>query len=224
MQKFFPMRSSVIDLWETIPAMRIAGQGFVPPRQRRNLKRWTEIEAERAEQVKVAQAWRNEAIKDGWLPEVLYAQESIMQSCKMRKANYYCHFIARPSIRTDSEKDSWTLGGGDVHCWAEDKMQIPVPLIYPGWQYFLDAPNTCPHCHRGPNRPFFEEEPPCAYCGPGRLTGLPGNACENCMNTGLAYPELREPVKTMPYSFTGRACAECIPALRMRHERPGWND
>lgn len=29
----------------------------------------------------------------------------------------------------------------------------------------------------------------CEYCGPGILTGLPGNACENCMNTGLKYPE-----------------------------------
>lgn len=27
---------------------------------------------------------------------------------------------------------------------------------------------------------------PCPYCG---FTGLPGNACENCMNTGLAHPE-----------------------------------
>lgn len=26
---------------------------------------------------------------------------------------------------------------------------------------------------------------PCEYCGPGKSTGLPGNACENCMNTGL---------------------------------------
>jgi hypothetical protein len=26
---------------------------------------------------------------------------------------------------------------------------------------------------------------PCQYCGPGVRTGLPGNACENCMNTGV---------------------------------------
>lgn len=29
---------------------------------------------------------------------------------------------------------------------------------------------------------------PCEYCGDGKRTGLPGNACENCMNTGLKYP------------------------------------
>lgn len=29
----------------------------------------------------------------------------------------------------------------------------------------------------------------CEYCDDGTLTGLPGNACENCMNTGLKYPE-----------------------------------
>lgn len=32
------------------------------------------------------------------------------------------------------------------------------------------------------------EREPCEYCGPGKTTGLPGNACENCMNTGLKYP------------------------------------
>ena len=26
---------------------------------------------------------------------------------------------------------------------------------------------------------------PCQYCQHGQITGLPGNACENCMNTGL---------------------------------------
>src|SRR5512147_1736757 len=30
---------------------------------------------------------------------------------------------------------------------------------------------------------------PCPYCSDGKRTGLPGNACENCMNTGLAHPE-----------------------------------
>lgn len=30
--------------------------------------------------------------------------------------------------------------------------------------------------------------PNCEYCGPGVSTGLPGNACENCMNTGLKNP------------------------------------
>jgi len=29
---------------------------------------------------------------------------------------------------------------------------------------------------------------PCPYCADGARTGLPGNACENCMNTGLKYP------------------------------------
>lgn len=32
----------------------------------------------------------------------------------------------------------------------------------------------------------------CGYCGEGRYTGLPSNACENCMNTGYAYPNRAE--------------------------------
>ena len=30
----------------------------------------------------------------------------------------------------------------------------------------------------------------CEYCGPGKHSGLPGGACENCMNTGLKSPPL----------------------------------
>lgn len=29
----------------------------------------------------------------------------------------------------------------------------------------------------------------CEYCDAGKRTGLASNACENCMNTGLKYPE-----------------------------------
>lgn len=35
-------------------------------------------------------------------------------------------------------------------------------------------------------------EAPCEYCGPGMIGGLPGNACENCMNTGLKYPKAKD--------------------------------
>jgi hypothetical protein len=30
---------------------------------------------------------------------------------------------------------------------------------------------------------------PCEYCGEGKRSGLPSNACENCMNTGLKFLE-----------------------------------
>lgn len=36
----------------------------------------------------------------------------------------------------------------------------------------------------------YPSNEPCEYCGPGKLSGLPGNACENCMNTGLKYPKI----------------------------------
>ena len=29
-------------------------------------------------------------------------------------------------------------------------------------------------------------------------------------------------VETFRYSFAGRACEECLPALKAEHERPGW--
>jgi hypothetical protein len=35
---------------------------------------------------------------------------------------------------------------------------------------------------------------PCDYCGNGKRTGLPSNACENYMNSGLCYPEKEYPL------------------------------
>lgn len=32
------------------------------------------------------------------------------------------------------------------------------------------------------------------------------------------------PVETHRYSFAGRCCAECLPEMRAKHERPGWTD
>lgn len=32
------------------------------------------------------------------------------------------------------------------------------------------------------------KDEPCEYCSDGKRTGLPGNACENCMGTGLKNP------------------------------------
>lgn len=43
---------------------------------------------------------------------------------------------------------------------------------------------------------------PCEYCI-GKYTGLPGNACENCMNTGMRYPELDEPYSRSPGETVG---------------------
>jgi hypothetical protein len=38
---------------------------------------------------------------------------------------------------------------------------------------------------------WIDSRAACEYCGPGVYTGLPGNACENCMNTGDRDPEKR---------------------------------
>lgn len=39
--------------------------------------------------------------------------------------------------------------------------------------------------------------------------------CEECK---------RSDVDTFRYSFAGRACEECLPALKAEHERPGWTN
>lgn len=42
-------------------------------------------------------------------------------------------------------------------------------------------------------------------------TGL--RRCNNCG---------AEDVETQRYGFAGRCCADCLPAMRAEHERPGW--
>lgn len=50
-----------------------------------------------------------------------------------------------------------------------------------------------------------EAEPePCPYCN-GVYTGLPGNACENCMGTGLANPAAARDADAAPASEMGSA-------------------
>jgi hypothetical protein len=47
------------------------------------------------------------------------------------------------------------------------------------------------NCARLIRRKLME---PCPYCD-GKFTGLPGNACENCMNTGLIERTEKPPLK-----------------------------
>lgn len=48
--------------------------------------------------------------------------------------------------------------------------------------------HVCVPCDGKAGSQWLAEREPCEYCGPGKSTGLPGNACENCMNTGLKNP------------------------------------
>lgn len=58
---------------------------------------------------------------------------------------------------------------------------------------------------------------PCTYCGPGMRTGLPGNACENCMNTGLANPGA--PAAVLPVHSNVVALVPPAAKRTMRHVR-----
>lgn len=51
----------------------------------------------------------------------------------------------------------------------------------------------------------FKEPERCEYCGPGKHTGLPGGACENCMNTGYKYPERAEEYEAQRIAEMARA-------------------
>lgn len=55
--------------------------------------------------------------------------------------------------------------------------------------------------------------PPGAYSWEAIVAGT--RACNECGATD---------VDTFRYSFAGRCCAACLPAMRKKHEKPGWCD
>lgn len=59
-----------------------------------------------------------------------------------------------------------------------------------------------------------EQQEACEYCRPGKYTGLPGGACENCMNTGLKYPEQQEAQGAQ--AGDGRHCRSCGSRLMVK--------
>jgi len=73
------------------------------------------------------------------------------------------------------------FGGVEDKIWCKDKIIIKFDLK-PGEEKLsfnqLMQLYPCP-------------DEPCEYCGDGKFTGLPSNACENCMNTGLKYPKAK---------------------------------
>ncbi len=56
-------------------------------------------------------------------------------------------------------------------------------------------------------------KPPDEYSYPAIVAGV--RTCNACDASD---------VETFAYSFAGRACAACLPAMREQHEKPGWAD
>lgn len=204
MTRFYPLSGdNVGGLWTHVPGPRMVGARSVL-----NLPRWEAIARERDENRRITEIWRDAAIADGWLVSPTYASEALTSACTLyNEDGFHVNIITRPSKAPDMSDPVHyghpTLGGGSIHAWGPDRLQVPVPREYPGLQYFKDALVTCPHCHRGPNGPLFASS----------------------ASEAEEWPlHLREPVATLRYSFAGRACNDCAPRLRAVHEKPGWND
>lgn len=222
---FFPLPTSVNNLWRSVPNPNYRVPDH-PDRYHaqfsmRNLDVWQKLANERAQHIAITATWRDAAIADGWAMTPTYTHEDWSRACTLKRDGCEAHILTRsnrpelpelpPENRKDDGKLNVSLGTGEVTVWGSDRLQIPVPRIYPGWQYFQDALVTCPHCHRGPNARYFA----LAAAGPLGVTTL------------LNDPNLLEivsPVTTSRYSFAGRACEQCAPALRAATEQPGWND
>lgn len=204
--KFFPIPSSTKGLWiATGEINRLGGRESM-----RNEPRWREIGTERDKARTIVETWRDAAIADGWTFNPTYAHEDVNRAMTLQillasglkigttslNRLFKTHVISRPNVL---EGKDWSLGDGTINVFGPDDLQIKVPLIYPGKQYFVDALVTCQYCGNGPNRHYFKDPATGDY-------------------------DLCHPVATYRFSFAGRACRQCIPELQKVHERPGWND
>lgn len=197
---FFPIKARIDGL--TIDTgLRTRWGGHLT---KRNEARWIEIGAERDAARNVAERWRDSALNDGWTMRQTYVHEDVNRASTLQRlivphGLFKVHIITRPNVLSGEDKD-WSLGGGEISAWGPDDLSIKVPLEYPGLKYFADALVTCPHCHRGPNREYFQER------------------------DAVPFADEYNPVATRRYSFAGRTCDACAPALQKVHEREGWND
>lgn len=111
------------------------------------MARWEEIERERDKARAVAGAWRDLAIADGWTATPLYGHEPVDHAAKItHPSGFYGHVMTRPNKRPENERD-WSLGSGEVTIWAPDRLQIRVPLVYPGIEALIAATRECFNCN-----------------------------------------------------------------------------
>lgn len=209
---FFPIPLSLTEVWVATEEVDRLGR----PINKRDVEAWNKEAEERNKNIKVAQIWRDAALQDGWTMSPTYAHEDVNRMADLHLAlpaveagapplQYRAMVQSRPNEGDPADQNARdvSMGNGDINVWGPDGLTIPVPLIYPGQQYFKDALVTCPHCHRGPNGRYFA----------------------SCATEAEEWPaHLLTPVATFRYSFAGRTCKECAPALIAIHEKPGWND
>jgi len=87
----------------------------------------------------------------------------------------------------------------NIDVWLRDRHGWPVYWAWAAYVARVEPPPpsdpdsaTCT-CQRYPTHCANDcplhglDDPPCRYCQNGQLTGLPGNACENCMGTGVEH-------------------------------------
>lgn len=221
MTEFYPLPSSVDGLWVADGTQGMHGKRLV-----RNEKRFHEISAERDYARLVTSKWVSDAMEDGWDRTPTYAHETVLTACTLQRDGFKCLV----TMRLTEPDPKWVLGDSEIYCWAPDTLQIPVPLVYPGMQYFIDAVNTCPHCHRGPNRRYFP--PICEGCDPNAAAVVISTIVDAITEPSLSDEDKKElgmqaldaPVATRRYHFAGRACEQCAPALKSATETPGWTE
>lgn len=85
----------------------------------------------------------------------------------------------------------------EKHIPIEDVIITKAPMEIIG-DLALDFTDEGWNIYHVPTGACFDMAVPpihCEYCGEGKSTGLPNNACENCMNTGVRKPNEYEYTK-----------------------------
>jgi len=111
------------------------------------------------EELNAAVAWREAAIKDGWIIEPTYKLEPMESHASLKKEGFHATVMAR--IKTSGR---WKYEA-QVSVWGPDRLAIRPPRIY-SWEAIVAGLNTCNVC--GNTGEMFSYS-------------FAGRCCENCL-------------------------------------------
>lgn len=168
--KYFPLPTTVDGLYSDHPTQRTAHGS---PMNVLNRQRWYEIARDRADHCDIVARWGLAAVADGWEQSKLYSGEPLDRACRLYRDGFSAQVICRRG--TGPDEPNRNLGIGEIHIWGPDGLQIVVPLVYPGWEYFPRSLFHCSQCHRV-DRPTVR-------------VSFAGRVCEECLPSARAVSE-----------------------------------
>jgi hypothetical protein len=131
----WPWPSDVRGLWKSNP---LGGPSILNKPLFREMR-----QARKDGEVAAAQAWRDAAILDGWDARPTYKHEGMNRAFSLERDGWLTMGLARPG-----DDEAPPLPNGMITVYAPDKLQVLVPIVYPGMDVLASMARRCDKCER----------------------------------------------------------------------------